>query len=287
MEQLPKIIETRSYPADIEIPGYIKDHNIAGRIVLPAVESCHLLASAINDNLPHSNTCLMTDALFDKFLDISHEEKIKKVIIERDICENGDIVARLLTKKKSKISGITRMITHAAIKFRQGNDKYIPENNNHDISCEKNYFKIPCEKIYGDIVPFGPAYQNITGELLLTEKETEARVIAGSPSTLSGPSGSPFPFDAALQAACVWGQRYRGVIAFPVGFDKRLILKPTIPGEKYKVRVYPVSTNRKTLVFDIMIYNPENSLCEAATGVRIMDISNGRVKPLEWIMEKG
>jgi len=36
--------------------------------------------------------------------------------------------------------------------------------------------------------------------------------------------GSPFPLDAAMHAACVWGQRFGGIVPFSCCFEKRVIL---------------------------------------------------------------
>ncbi len=66
-----------------------------------------------------------------------------------------------------------------------------------------------------------------------------AEVSGGDYPEAVGPLGSPFPFDAALHVACAWGQRYRGIVAFPVGFDRREIAVPTRAGETYRCRVVP------------------------------------------------
>ena len=42
--------------------------------------------------------------------------------------------------------------------------------------------------------------------------------------------GSPFAFDAAMHAACIWGQRFAGVVPFPVGFDGRRVHVPDPSG---------------------------------------------------------
>ncbi|MDP2644720.1 MAG: polyketide synthase dehydratase domain-containing protein, partial [Desulfobacterales bacterium] len=104
-------------------------------------------------------------------------------------------------------------------------------------------------------------------------------------SNSHGILGSPFHLDAAFHAACVWGQRYEQVVAFPVGFDHRTIYEPTRPGEIYFSRVIAVETSRDLLIFDIWIYNQQGNLCESVGRVHMKDVSAGRMKPPRWITE--
>ena len=97
------------------------------------------------------------------------------------------------------------------------------------------------------------------------------------------PLGSPFPFDATLHGACAWGQRFSGVVAFPVGFKERVIYKPTVRGETYLSRIVPLKTNSDNLLFDIWIYELDGMLCEAVSGVQMRDVSKGRMKPPDWV----
>jgi len=142
--------------------------------------------------------------------------------------------------------------------------------------------RIPSHRIYRDLVPFGPAYRNIKDDLLLA-KEGAVGTIQTS-THHRGMIGSPFTFDAALHAACVWGQRYTGIVPFPVGFKKRRIYKKTQPGTDYICRVIPVMSADPVLVFDIWIYDPEGVPFEAILGVQMRDVSAGRMKPPQWIV---
>jgi hypothetical protein len=103
--------------------------------------------------------------------------------------------------------------------------------------------------------------------------------------SISESLGSPFPLDAAYHCACVWGQRYARMVAFPVGFEKRTIRKHTLPGESYFCRILPVETHSDLLVFDLWIVDENGVLFESSRGVYMKDVSAGRMKPPQWIAE--
>ena len=93
-----------------------------------------------------------------------------------------------------------------------------------------------------------------------------ARVLAARHHTPPGPLGSPFPLDAAFHTACAWGQRYAGVVAFPVGLDCRRVHRPTRPGDFYQAVVMPRRTTPELLVFDLALYDLDGGLCERVQG---------------------
>ena len=91
--------------------------------------------------------------------------------------------------------------------------------------------------------------------------------------------------DAAFHAACVWGQRFSGVVAFPVGVETRVVINPTQPGGTYISTATPVRADSDILIFDICIYGEDHTLYEIALGVHMRDVSAGRMKPPSWIIE--
>ena len=95
--------------------------------------------------------------------------------------------------------------------------------------------------------------------------------------------GSPFPLDAALHAACTWGQRYAGVVAFPVGFTERTIYRKTKKEGKYIGRIIPVDVSREPLIFDALIYDLDGIIHESVSGIQMRDVSQGRLRPPNWI----
>ena len=282
MEKLPEIKNKLNLPLEIAVHPYVKDHNFNGRVVFPAVESCRALAENITEQVPGVNPCHLYDALFDKFIDINPGQTIIKAINEVDIYDNGDIISRLITKIKSEKAGITRAVRHVTINFKNSYDR-AESAIDHIPSLSGEFFEIPGEKIYKDLVQFGPAYHNIAGNVRLNRSGAEADVKAALHSAMSGPIGSPFPFDAALHAACVWGQRYCGIAAFPIGFEKRFIIRPTIPGKIYHCRIIPAGINNDILSFNLWIFNDDGNINEAAFEVRLRDINAGQIRPPEWL----
>jgi hypothetical protein len=86
-----------------------------------------------------------------------------------------------------------------------------------------------------------------------------------------------------MHAACVWVQRFCGMVPFPTGFEKRLIYKKTKKGDVYLGRVVPVNSESDSLVVDIWIYDSDGVIYESITGVQMRDVSQGRMRPPEWI----
>ena len=123
------------------------------------------------------------------------------------------------------------------------------------------------------------------GDVRLAAAGASAEVSGGDYPEAVGPLGSPFPFDAALHVACAWGQRYRGIVAFPVGFDRREIAVPTRAGETYRCRVVPLPDEGAALRFDILIAGGDGRPVEVIRGVAMRDISGGRRKPPAWVGE--
>jgi phosphopantetheinyl transferase len=145
------------------------------------------------------------------------------------------------------------------------------------------------ERIYPELVAFGPAYRNLV-TLHLSRvgavADIATPVVAGAEPE-GGPLGSPFAFDPAMHAACIWGQRFAGVVPFPVGFDERRVLLPTRPGERYWAHVLPVAVEGGVLSFELRLYDGAGRLCELCLGLRMRDVSAGRMRPPEWVRVEG
>jgi len=125
----------------------------------------------------------------------------------------------------------------------------------------------------------------VVGEVCLTPAGASAEVSGGNYPDAVGPLGSPFAFDAALHVACAWGQRYRNLVAFPVGFDRREIIRPTRRGEIYICHVFPLPEEGAALRFDVRLYGEDRRPVEIIGGVKMRDISGGGLKPPAWVRE--
>jgi phosphopantetheinyl transferase len=72
-----------------------------------------------------------------------------------------------------------------------------------------------------------------------------------------------------------------------VGIERRTIYNRTEPGATYVSRVMPVRISQNLLVFDLWIYDGKGNLFESACGVHMRDVSAGRMKPPQWIIDNG
>lgn len=267
----------------------MRDHRFEGKAVLPAVEVMQLLAVSTEKYLPATDIRFIEKAMFDKFFYIEPDTHLVEAFNEIERDETGSITAKLITKTRSKKTCITRVKKHATMQF-PGNTPDIQPPSLDTVSGQiKKGFAIPSHKLYSDLVPFGPSYHNIQNSLFVSEKGAIADIQAPKQSTthkLKLPLGSPFPLDAAFHAACAWGQRYLAVVGFPVGFDRRIIIQPTRPGNRYTCLILPVNVSTELFSFDIRLYNRNGILFETALGLQMRDVSAGRMKPPQWVIKK-
>jgi hypothetical protein len=282
MEDTSLMKERVRLPLVIPIHPYLKDHHFEGNIILPAAEILQRLAGSVKTYRPDASVRCMRSASFDRFLQINNDTNVVESFHELEMYESGRIYSTLITV--GRIRGtMTRTKVHAVVNFTavEKSSSGLPR----DITSEpdRGHFTISSRRLYSDLVPFGPSYRNVRGDIVLSEKGAIACVHAADHPAPSEPLGSPFPFDGALHIACAWGQRYHNIVAFPVGFEERLIAKSTTPGETYFCRVVPVSFAGEVLRFDIWIHNSAGSLCETIRGMVMRDVSGGRVKPPGWV----
>ncbi len=285
MGNLSQIDSTSRFPLNIPVPGCFADHRFEGKPVLPAVEAMESLARAAD---LFSSPCRVThieNARFDRFLFIDPETRSIEASADIARTDTGDLTAALVTRTRSPKAGITRTKTHAEMTFRQSEPAppFVPV----DVAAAPEGIcrKIPADRIYRELVPFGPAYRNIKGGLLLGADGALADIVCPEPADGEGPLrlGSPFALDAAFHAACVWGQHHHGVVAFPVAVGERRIYSPTKPGGRYFARIIPVRTSPDLLVFDIWLMDEKGRTRETARNVEMRDPSGGRLKPPDWI----
>jgi hypothetical protein len=294
MENIPRIIDTVRLAVNIPVHAYLLDHLVEGHVVLPAVKALQVIGETVKRFRPDIDIFVMTRARFEKFLYIRSGTDQICAFVDIDTYENGDIGARLLTKNQVKKSSMTRIKEHAAVVYprdRSGFADQPPETVSGLFSALGGAcIEITPERIYRELVPFGSAFHGIQGNLLISGQGVIAKI--GTPAAYAGQGvseilGSPFPLDAAYHGACVWGQRYARMVAFPVGFEKRTIWHRTLPGETYLCRVLPVETHPDLLIFDLWIADEYGVLFENNLGVCMKDVSAGRMKPPQWIAEVG
>ena len=284
MEDVPEIERKVRLPLEIEIHPYMMDHRFQGKAVLPAVEAMELLAESTRTYLPDAHTDNIMDAGFPKFLYL--EPGVDRIMAFNDIEVYGDgtITSRLITKKYSKKASITRAMEHATLHFSMHSLPPPPlPPFDRVFALEGICFDIQSERLYSELIPFGPNYHNVKGSASLSEEGASACVYAPEHVTTTELLGSPFPLDAAFHVACAWGQRYSGMVGFPVGLERRHVLKRTHPCESYLCRIMTRETGPGLLVFDIWIFDEAGTFYETALGVQMKDVSQGRMKPPPWI----
>jgi len=266
----------------IPVRPWFFDHCFDGRVVLAAVETMQLLALTVQEAYTHLEVAEMRDGRFAKLLEIPAEATAIAVLAELEQTENGAIHARLLTRTHGKV--MTRLVTHceltvaaAAIADPAG-ERWSPE------PCAETPVVIPVERVYQELVPFGPAYRTLQDRLVLSADAAWGTLLAPElGNSVAEPLGSPFPLDGAMHAACVHGQRLADFVPFPVGFAVRRIVKPTRAGERYRSRALLQARTEDELVYDLSIVDQGGQVREAVRGLRMRDVSQGRIRPPAWI----
>ncbi|MFO7599072.1 MAG: polyketide synthase dehydratase domain-containing protein [Candidatus Desulfacyla sp.] len=287
MEDLSEIVERARLPVHIKTDAYLLDHRFQGEPVFPAVEAMQLLAGSVKEYLPHADVSLITDARFDKFLPTAPVDRKRWIEVYNDleIRKDDRIGSRLKTRSRSPKAAITRTVEHVAVQFGEKRRDTRPLPLDLVSALEGVCMDVPPDRLYRDLVPFGPAFHNAVSPIFISENgaigNLQAPAMDGSP----GPLGSPFPLDAAFHLASVWGQRYCGIVGFPVGFDSRLIYSPTTPGERYVCRILPAQPYNSAPRLDIWIYDGGGNPKEEIRGLRMKDVSGGRIKPPDWISD--
>ena len=282
MEGISKIIKNTRVPVFIKAYTYLNDHRFEGRAVLPAVEVMQLLSGSVSREIEGINAGNIFNAEFLRFLPIDEGIETIKAFNEITEDENHDLRSVLIVEERLK-GGIKRLKEHAALIFKRAETDFEQLSFEEANKIDPETYKVTAEKVYSELVPFGASYHNIVDDVQLFKGGALTRVKAQDIVSIQGPLGSPFPLDAALHAACVWGQRYSGFVGFPVSFRSRHIIRPTVAGDTYFCRVNPVSINPGQAQFDIWIYGEGGVLFEAVFNVNMKDVTSGRMRPPLWI----
>ena len=273
-------------PLVIPVLPYLKDHHFEGKIILPAVEVLQRLAGSVRSYRSDAYVRCMQPASFDRFLLIAENSEEIEACQELEVYESGRIVSKLVTIGKIKGSVMTRTKIHAAVSFMPMEESIAGPPVDSASVLGGIFYRVPSRKLYRDLVPFGPSFQNVRDDLLLSGRGALAQAYAADHPAPQEPLGSPFPLDGALHAACAWGQRFHHIVAFPVGFEKRLIITPTKTGETYPCKILHVPGNGESLTFDIWIHDSTGNLREEIRGLIMRDVFGGRIRPPDWIVYK-
>jgi len=280
----PEIKKKIRYPSTLEVSPYLRDHHFEGRVILPAVETLIALANVVKLHFPETGMNCLANASFPRFLLIGPETQRLTVFIDIENVNHDRMTAILLTSIKSKASAMSRTVEHARVEF--ATDDSTPLVAAPFRVAERlggRCIRVPAATLYRELVPLGRAYQNIIGDLTVSPEGALGYLSGGNCGADDRLLGSPFPLDAAMHAACVWGQRFSGIVALPTGFEKRLIYQKTKERGGYLGRIVPVRVDQELLVFDAWIYDSGGVIYEAIRGIEMRDVTHGRMRPPEWI----
>jgi len=318
MESLSKPAEVIAIPLVISVPAYLRDHHIGGLVVLPAVEALQIVARSRPDGLDR-HSCRQERAILRHPLMIDSCATEIPLVHEHARYADGRCLSRLTTLRSGRQMKFTRRMEHLSVWFAPadrevagcevGNEtgpppdparaRRGPSESEGKSSFETDSrsdpgdavshagptFRVSADRLYDELVPFGPAYRNVRGDVFLTGTCVSATVSGGDFPEAAGPLGSPFPLDAAMHAACAWGQRYRNRVVFPIGFNRREILSPTRAGETYLCRITPLPDEGAVLCFDVRLHDLHRRPVETILGLKMRGIFGGKGTPPAWVRE--
>ncbi len=266
----------------LPIPPWFQDHRFNDRVLLPAVEAMRLLAATAQAARPELDVRIMEQGRFAKFLALPPEASGIDVMVELETDADGTVYARLLTRTQLKT--MARMTNHCQLLFVTDPAQVCREITMAAPVHAAAVLELSAEQVYRELVPFGPAYRTLYGQLIMGREWARGMLQAPDlPIPPQDPLGSPFPLDGAMHAACVHGQRLVPFVPFPVGFAVRIIHRPTLAGERYSAHVHLQSRTADELVYDLQIRDLEEQLRETVVGLRMRDVSGGRIRPPAWM----
>jgi hypothetical protein len=289
MENLSQPVEKIAISLAIPVPAYLRDHHVGDLAVLPAVEALQNVARS-KPATWGADPCRQARAVFHHLLEIDPGAGEIPALHEHARYADGRCFSRLTTLRSGSHLKFTRRMEHVSVLFMpQGLEEAgcgtDPATDPDDAGMSGPMFTVSNGRLYDELVPFGPAYRNVRGDVSLAEGGVSATVSGGDFPEAAGLLGSPFPLDAAMHAACAWGQRYRNRVVFPIGFDRRDILAPTRAGETYSCRITPLSDEGAVLRFDVRLYGRDRRPVEVIRGLKMRDIFGGKLIPPAWVME--
>jgi hypothetical protein len=290
MENLSQPVEKIAIPLAIPLPAYLRDHHVGGLAVLPAVEALQNVARS-RPATWGGDLCRQERAVFHHLLAIDPGGGEIPALHEHARYADGRCLSRLTTLRSGRQMKFARRMEHVSVWFMPEGRVAAAAGANPapdpvDAGMpEGPTFTVSCSRLYDDLVPFGLAFRNVRGNVLLAETGVSATVSGGDFPEAAGPLGSPFPMDAAMHAACAWGQRYRNRVVFPIGFDRREILFPTRAGETYLCRITTLPDEGAVLRFDVRLYGRDQLPVEVIRGLAMRDIFGGKLTPPAWVRE--
>ena len=291
-----------------ELPD-LADHVIGGKATLPAVELLELLVRTVAEQAGWDGRpplpLAMTDVSFPRFLPA---DEIDRCAFEVALEARDSAVRATLTSRISLVGDMRRSRVHAeatltwepskgshalprwfatpsagkagGLPTRLGAPITPPLRPPADLACA---FELPAARVYRELIPFGPRYCNLHGTVRLGPDGGIGSVRSPEPPRQPPPLAScPYLLDAAMHLACVWGQCYAGIVAYPTGFLARVLTKPTPAGERRCI-VVPTSVEPRRLLCNLWLIDEKGEVCDAVIGLAMSPLAAGAPPP-QWIV---
>jgi hypothetical protein len=252
------------------------DHAISGKAIVPAVELLDFLLHVIDQQAVALPTPLtMRDVVFPRFL---AADDLSRCSFQVSLTPaEGAAVRAAFASRIALPNGIERLRTHAEATF----GPEVPSPAAPPASASD--FEIDAERVYRELVRFGPHFSNLRGTLRLGRTGGWAEVESPTPPHATpSAAGCPYLLDSAMHLACVWGQRYAGIVAYPTGFVSRTIFAPIASGRR-RCSVAPHTVEARRLTFDLWLSDEHHRVCDAIAGLVMVPLANGAPPPAWFV----
>ena len=273
---------SRTLPVTLAVLPELADHTIQGKATVPAALLLDLLVHRVAEQNAQAAAypLVMRDAAFPRFLPAEEIERCTFDISLEETPEDASAGTRAtLTSRISLAGGIGRTRRHAVVIFGGSTNPLPPTPA--EIACD---VEVSAERVYAELIPFGPRYRNLHGEIRLGRDGGTGWVRSPKPSSPEpSRAGCPYLFDSAMHLACLWGQRYAGVVAYPTGFSARAIASPLAHGQRRCV-VAPKTVDAHGLTFDLWLTDENQGVCDTIVALAMAPLARG-AQPPAWIVE--
>ena len=252
----------------------MRDHRIAGKATVPAVELLELLgAGRGRARGARSKGRLSLGHARGELPQFLPADEIERCTFEVALQPRAAGIRATLRSRIALAGGMQRSRVHAEATFGTASPELAPP------PALAGDFVVPAERIYRELITFGPRYCNLHGEVRLGQAGGTGTVRSPAPPRSPAPmAGCPYLLDAAMHLACVWGQRYACFVAYPTGFAARVLSRPVAAGQRRCI-VAPRNVGPRQLLCDLWLTDEQGAVCDAIAGLAMSPLAAGAPPP--------